>query len=110
MSPHDLVRLQHMRDAAESAVDFAKGHSRSDLDSNKMLLFALVRAVEIIGEAAGKASSDTRAEFPKLQWPAMVGMRNRLMHAYFDVDRDVLWATVTTSLPELLDQLIDIPR
>lgn len=75
-----------------------------------MLLFALVRAVEIIGEAAGKVSPEAQAELPQVPWPALIGMRNRLIHAYFDVDRDILWATVTLSLPELLSQLKAIPR
>lgn len=110
MTPHDLVRLKHMRDAAETASQFISGKSRSDLDSDRMLLFALIRAVEIIGEAAGKVSEETRAEFPGIPWPAMVGMRNRLMHAYFEVDRDVLWTTVTKSLSDLLEQLKNVPR
>jgi uncharacterized protein with HEPN domain len=110
MSPHDLARLKHMRDAAESALHFARNRSRADLDTDEMLLFALVRALEIIGEAAGKISNDTRAEFAEIPWSAMVGMRNRLMHAYFDVDRDILWATVSVSLPELLQHLGTVPR
>ncbi len=65
-----------------------------------MLLFALVRAVEIVGEAASKVTDDARTAIP-LPWPAIVGMRNRLIHAYFDVDRDILWTTVQQSLPEL---------
>ena len=54
-----------------------------------MLRFALVRAVEIIGEAASKVSFDTRATAPLVPWPAIVSMRNRLIHAYFDIDHDV---------------------
>lgn len=65
-----------------------------------MLLFALVRAIEIIGEAATKVSGATRNRVP-IPWPAVVGMRNRLVHAYFDVDRDSLWATLIEALPSL---------
>ena len=65
-----------------------------------MLLFALVRAIEIVGEAASKVSAPTREHVP-IPWAAVIGMRNRLAHAYFDIDRDILWATVTQSLPEL---------
>lgn len=85
MSPDDLVRLRHMVEAAESALDFCRGRTRSELDSDAMLRFALTRAVEIIGEAAGKVSAEGRAELPVVPWSAIVGMRNRLAHAYFDV-------------------------
>lgn len=108
MSPDDRVRLRHMADAAESALHFAKERARADLDDDQMLLFALVRAVEIVGEAASKVSAEARAETPNVSWSEIVGMRNRLIHAYFDVDRDILWTTVTQSLPSLLAQLKSI--
>jgi uncharacterized protein with HEPN domain len=66
-----------------------------------MLLFATVRALEVIGEAAGKVSDDTRSAAPQTPWRAMVGMRNRLIHGYFDVDTEVVWRTVKNELPEL---------
>ena len=100
MSPADRIRLQHLVDAADAAARFAAGRQRADLDTDQMLLFALVRAVEIVGEAASKVSEESRIALP-LPWSAMVGMRNRLVHAYFDVDRDVLWNTVCLSLPSL---------
>lgn len=89
-----------MADAIEAAGRFAGGRQRADLDTDEMLLFALVRAVEVVGEAASRVTEATRAEVP-LPWAAVVGMRNRLVHAYFDVDRDILWATVERSLPDL---------
>ncbi|MCZ7561457.1 MAG: DUF86 domain-containing protein [Burkholderiaceae bacterium] len=105
MRPDDIVRLTHMRDAAASALRFIGGRKRADLDCDEMLLFALVRAVEVIGEAAAKVSVEGRTGVPDIRWAAIVGMRNRLVHAYFDVDRDILWATVTDELPHLKDRL-----
>ncbi|MFO1199427.1 MAG: HepT-like ribonuclease domain-containing protein [Burkholderiaceae bacterium] len=105
MQPEDRVRLAHMRDAASSALRFVSGKAREDLDRDEMLLFALVRAVEVLGEAASKVSLEARAEVPAVRWAAVVGMRNRLIHAYFDVDRDILWATVSDDLPGLKIQL-----
>ena len=105
MSPDDSVRLRHMIDAIEAAMEFAEGRSRQDLDSDEMLLFALVRAVEIVGEAAARVSGEGRAETPGMPWSAIVGMRNRLVHAYFDINRNILWSTVTQALPPLLAQL-----
>lgn len=89
-----------MLDATEAAQRFIQGRSRDDLDHDQMLLFALVRAIEIIGEAAAKVSDETRMGIG-LPWSAIVGMRNRLIHAYFDIDKDVLWATALQSLPQL---------
>lgn len=69
------------------------------------MTFALVRAIEIIGEAASKISAGGRTELPTVPWNSIVGMRNRLVHAYFDVDLDILWNTVTQALPPLHAQL-----
>ena len=94
-----------MVDAIEASSTFIAGRSRQDLDTDRMLVFALVRAVEIIGEAASRLSSEGRAEVPGLPWSSIVGMRNHLIHAYFDVDLDILWNTVTQALPPLGDQI-----
>lgn len=108
MSPDDRIRVTHMVEAAEAALGFARGRGRDDLVGDLMLRFALTRAIEIIGEAAAKVSAKARAEAPKIPWPAIVGMRNRLIHAYFDVDIDILWNTVTQRLPDLLQELRSI--
>ncbi|HEU0199186.1 MAG TPA: HepT-like ribonuclease domain-containing protein [Burkholderiaceae bacterium] len=105
MSPDDLIRLRHMLEAAESALTFVHGRKRSDLDSDAMLRYALTYAVQIFGEAASKVSPAARAEVPTIDWPAIVGMRNRLVHAYADVDRGILWTTIVSDLPALLEQL-----
>ncbi|MEK9662499.1 MAG: HepT-like ribonuclease domain-containing protein, partial [Alphaproteobacteria bacterium] len=82
-----------MAAACDTIADFIANRKRKDLDSDRMLLFALVRAVEIIGEAAARVSDETRAGLPDIPWQQIVSMRNRLIHAYFDIDRDVLWIT-----------------
>jgi uncharacterized protein with HEPN domain len=101
MNPHDRVRVHHIVDALNSMMTFARGRNRGDLDTNEMLLFALIRAVEIVGEAASKISDEARATRPDLPWVSIVGMRNRLVHAYFDINRDILWTTVTEAAPPL---------
>jgi uncharacterized protein with HEPN domain len=101
MRQDDAIRIRHMIEAAETAVSFVVGRKRDDLDTDRMLLFALLRAVEIIGEAASKISQETQAAKPSVPWHAMVSMRNRLIHAYFDVDHDILWKTVTEEIPQL---------
>ena len=94
-----------MADSAESALRFCQGRTRADLDTDDMLRFALTRAVQIIGEAATKVSIEARTQIPGIAWPAIVGMRNRLVHAYFDVDSNILWTTVSERLPSLLREL-----
>lgn len=105
MSPDDRWRVVHMLEAAEHAVGFTAGRKRADLDSDAMLCMALTRAVEIVGEAAAQVSEAGRQQLPQMPWPQMVGMRNRLVHAYFDVNRDVLWDTVQIALPPLVREL-----
>ena len=94
-----------MIDAAESAAQFLVGRQRRDLDSDRMLLFAVVRAIEIIGEAAGRVSIETREAMPEIPWGAIIAMRNRLIHGYFDIDTEIVWKTVSEELPALLRQL-----
>ena len=105
MRDEDRIRVQHLIDSAESALHFVAGRSRSELDSNRMLLFAVIRAVEVMGEAASKLGESVRAEHPEIPWTAIVSMRNRLIHGYFDVDTEIVWKTVTMELPQLLPHL-----
>ena len=94
-----------MIEAAQTALEFAEGRARADLDSDKMLRFALMRAIEVIGEAASKMSRAAQAQAPEIPWSLIISMRNRLIHAYFDINHDILWKTTTTELPELLPKL-----
>ncbi|HSO83753.1 DUF86 domain-containing protein [Thiocapsa sp.] len=105
MRPEDRIRIEHMLDASQSVARFIAGRTREDLDSDEMLRFALVRAIEIIGEAAGKVSQEGRQGLPEIPWREAVGIRNRLVHAYFDIDLDVLWKTASTAIPSLMRQL-----
>jgi uncharacterized protein with HEPN domain len=70
-----------------------------------MLLFALVRAIEIVGEAASKVSPATRRSSSDVPWNLIVSMRNRVVHAYFDIDHEIVWKTATEELPEVLPKL-----
>lgn len=99
MQQADILRVRHMLEAAREALAFARGHSRPDLGHNRMLALALTRLVEIIGEAAGKISQGTRFQHPQIPWIDIVGMRNRLVHGYFEVDLDRLWDTIADDFP-----------
>ena len=105
MLKNDLVRLHHILDAAREAVGFTQGRGRKDLDGDRMLSLAMVRLLEIVGEAARGISGEFREAHPNVAWKKMSGMRDRLIHGYFDVNLDVVWETATADLPPLIVQL-----
>lgn len=105
MEKPDLVRLEHMLAAAIDAVSFAAGPSRDDLTNNRMLVLSLVKSIEIIGEAANRVSEQTRHSVDALPWADIIGMRNRLIHVYYDVNLDILWQTVVEDLPPLVAEI-----
>lgn len=105
MFEDDNVRIRHILDAAREAVSFAEGRHRMDLDTDRKLNLSLVRLLEVIGEAARSLSPEFREAHAVLPWKKMVGMRDRLIHGYYDVNLDVVWETVTEDLPPLIVQL-----
>ena len=108
MSPADLVRIQHMLDAAEEALGFINGRAREDLNDDRMLTLACTRLLEIMGEAASQVSPEFRNLSPHVPWNSVTGMRNRLVHAYYDINLDVLWETLVGDLPHLVRVLHEI--
>jgi len=70
-----------------------------------MLALAIVKCIEIVGEAAGGISQESRERFDNVPWADIVGMRHRLVHAYFDIDLDRVWDTITDDLPPLIAEL-----
>jgi uncharacterized protein with HEPN domain len=106
----DKVRIRHILDASKEAVEFAKGRSRAELDSDRKPNLSLVRLLEVIGEAARGISDEFRAQHTELPWKNMVGMRDRLIHGYYDVDLDIVWETANEDLPGLVSQLEEILR
>jgi uncharacterized protein with HEPN domain len=104
----DRNRIQHMLDAAEQATSFVEGRERNDLETDPQLRLALLRALEILGEAASRVTAETRGVYPRIPWRRVVSTRNRLIHAYFDIDLDIVWTTATHSLPELIPMLREI--
>ncbi len=105
MHAEDRIRLLHMVEASQAAMRFVAGRQRSELQSDQMLLFAVLRAIEVMGEAANKVSEEVRIANENIPWKAIVGMRNRLIHAYFDVDTDMVWKTLQIELPAVLTNL-----
>lgn len=104
-SNDDGVRLRHMLDAARQAVKFAEDRTRTDLDTDAMLALSTVRLLEIVGEAAKNISDEVRQSLPQVPWRQIAGTRDRLIHGYFDVDLDIVWAIVKNDLPALIAEL-----
>lgn len=101
----DQTRIKHMIDAAEEALGFIKGVSKEKFLKSRLLQLSLTKELEIIGEAAEKISDSLKEKYSGVPWGAIIGMRNRLIHGYFDVDANVVWRTVTEDLPMLLKLL-----
>jgi len=102
MPVSDSVRIRHILDAARQATAFIRGRSRRDLDTDQMLNLSLIRLLEVIGEAARGVSDPLREAHPEVAWKKMTGLRDRLIHGYFDVNLDIVWETVTQDLPSLI--------
>lgn len=101
----DRVRLLHMRDAVALALEFTSPRSRTDLDTDAMLMLALTRLLEIVGEAAKGISQPTRALAPAVPWREIAGTRDRIAHGYYDINLDVVWEILTVDLPALLPEI-----
>jgi len=100
--------LEHIRQAATYACSFVEGQSKEDFLADRRTQQAVILSLLIIGEAATKLlqnHDNFLAEHPDVPWASMKGMRNRLAHGYFDIDLDVVWDTVSTALPSLLERL-----
>jgi uncharacterized protein with HEPN domain len=105
MNDRDRVRLQHMLDAAKEALSFLDGRTGEDLRRDRMFMLAVVKEIEIIGEAASQIPDASRKTIPQVPWPKIIAMRNRLIHAYADMDASIVWDTLTDALPELVREL-----
>jgi uncharacterized protein with HEPN domain len=105
MMPDDYTRLRHMLDASLEAVSFLGNIDAFGLSQNRLVCQAVVRSLEIVGEAASKISQSYRENHPVFPWAKIMGMRNRLVHAYFDIDYEVVEKTVKIDLPGLIEQL-----
>ena len=94
-----------MLDYAREAAEISQGRTRADFDTDRLFALAIVRVVEVIGEAASRVSSQRRASIPDIPWERVVGMRNKLIHGYDAIHYDTVWLTVEESIPTLIAAL-----
>ena len=105
MSNRDKERLLDMLAASDKAISFTTGKTRADLNQDDMLALALVRLLEIVGEAARFVPDEIRDSHPDIPWREIAGTRDRLIHGYFAVDLDIVWSIIEIDLPPLAVQL-----
>ena len=108
ISKNDLAFIKHILDSADAIESFSEGMNKVELISNRMKRSAIIREIEIIGEAVKNLSVNLKNEHDEVQWKNIIGTRNKMTHHYFGVDIDNIWRVVTMDLPELKENIIKI--
>jgi uncharacterized protein with HEPN domain len=101
----DQAYLLDMLTAARDARDFAVGLTREGYVASRLAQYTVSHALQIIGEPAARVSDDTRNSALDVPWTQLIGLRNRLVHDYGRIDRDILWDTLKVDIPSLIDQV-----
>jgi len=104
----DSVFIAHILDSIEDIEESASDLSKEGFIGSKDLKDATIRRIEIIGEAVKNISDSTKKKYPKIEWKKIAGTRDRLIHAYFSVDLDIMWDIIKHGLPELKEQVLKI--
>ena len=105
MTWRDEAYFLDMLLAARQIIEFSGGLSRAAFAESKLHQLAIVRLIEIIGEAAKNISDERRKTHPEIEWSSIIGMRNRIVHNYANVDLDIVWIVISIKTPELIQHL-----
>ena len=105
MSRVYLDYLQDMRDNARKAIDFSAGLNFQDFSRDEKTIYAVIRAVEVVGEAAANIPEDIRSQYAEIPWREIKGMRNKLVHQYFGINMEVVWQTIQEDLPMIINMI-----
>lgn len=105
MNERDELRLKHVLEAAAKVASYISDVDRAAFMADRMRQDAVIRNLEIIGEACVNVSAEFREANARIPWQKASGIRNRLVHGYFDVDLSVVWQTAIESLPPFVEQI-----
>lgn len=108
MNKLDIIYIYHIRDSVKKIIDYSKDVSESDFKKKTIIQDAIIRQIEIIGEASSKLSSDFKKKYNNIPWKNIIGMRNKLIHDYFGVDINAVWKTIKMDIPFLKIEIIKI--
>ena len=102
------TRIKHIYDACKEIIQFTNNTSKTQFEDNRILAYASVHLIEIIGEAASLVTSELKQKYSTIPWKHLIGMRNRLIHGYFDIDLNIVWQTIKDDIPNLLVEIKNI--
>ena len=105
MRHDDRLSLQQMLDYANEAYDLVQDRAFAELQHNRLFELAVIRLLEILGEAANRVSTETQERYAHIPWGQLVSLRDRLIHGYDSVDLQIVWQILTSDLPQLVEQL-----
>ena len=103
--PKDNERLLHMLEAIDNIFEFVNGKSFEVYRKDKILRFAVIKNLEIIGEAAFLLTKDFKSKYESIEWDDIIGMRHILVHGYYQIKDEIIWATIETELEPLKTKL-----
>lgn len=102
--------LQDILDSINKIEQYISGDTAEEFKKDQLKIDAVVRNLEIIGEAANHISEEIIEKYSEIPWQKMISMRNKVLHEYFGVDEETLWKTITEDLPPIKEQLENLPR